>query len=80
MQCVIRSNLYLIMFAFRLSSKFEEFKCTDIHHKDCVFTDVVRDELVSSFGNISYNEQGSAILKVFKRSVRKRKGKGRKSI
>jgi hypothetical protein len=38
---------------FRLSSKFE---CNDIHHKDCVFTDMIyRDELVNSlFGNISY--------------------------
>jgi len=65
---------------FRLSEKFEEFECKDIHHSDCVFTDVIREELVSEFGNISYNEQGSAVLSVFKRTTRKRKGKDRKSI
>lgn len=64
----------------KLSSKFEAFNCQDIHHNECVFTAVVREDLVTKFGNISYSQQRSVIVEAFKRCLRKRKGKERKSV
>lgn len=64
-----------MIFIFRLKLKYESFSCKDKHHKECIFTATLRDELVQKFANISYNEQWNAIHEAFKFASRKKKEK-----